>query len=65
MLKTCSKLRRNRYLLGLIYITANKAKYSDKEMPKNTEAYWNAPYRQKLEQLWQINGTPLDYNHED
>lgn len=30
MLKIRSKLRRNRYLLGLIYITANKAKYSDK-----------------------------------
>lgn len=37
MLKALSKLKRCRNFLGLIYITANNAKYSDKEMSKGTE----------------------------
>lgn len=39
MLKTLSKLRRNRNFLDLMHITGSKTKCSDKEMSKDTRAY--------------------------
>lgn len=48
MLKTLSKLRRNRNFRDLMYITGSKAKCSDKEMSKDTRAYGNISYGPKM-----------------